>query len=628
MVAPKNALNGLLNLAENDCGKARLLGSMPNPSTPLRGPSDGLETVIIQTHPYLDLSRYPGWKKPIAALGFLTTVLRAIQEKRLRPQRTFHLVDRGEVPVGVSAGDICYPASHQDIRRVSQLVVEFEDRRFFSHRGVDFLGILRAVKTNIMSGRVVQGGSTITQQLVRNTFLSPDRSLTRKLLEIVLALTIERHYSKAEILLLYCQFVYVGPGVRGFQAAAKLLYRRSLDKLDAESLCGLVGLLRRPSRDFPARDEDRFMRRQALMVRIHHANSRDGRDAGSPALLPNPIPVRDLEKPRWTSIARQLCTEHAIPCERVRKIGLTVDRTLQSRIDRVLRSSSRESDVDRIAAVVLSNDNADVLAESVWSKGHDCEFSPSFAGAIQPGSTFKTFAVLAALEEGYSQNLPLRSEPFESSFIRNADGSAWRVRNYGFQYRGAVTLEEALRLSDNAAFAQLTEMMPFDRLRSIYSRFGLTKTGAGTPAIALGGVSVGVSLLRIASAYAAIARNGIYVEPRFIRFVHYSDGSTWWQPRDSRHGSIVSSLSAISRLKTILGTTLPQLKATGFVGKTGTTRNGSLVAVYDDAVSVAVWLSHKRPRSEYDTKSLSAIKVLERMIAEALLGHRRDAFAI
>ena len=204
-------------------------------------------------HPNLDLARYSAWQKPVAALRFFAAARVAIQERHLRPRHTFHLVDRREVPIGLSAGDVSYSASERDIQLMSGLIVEFEDQRFFCHPGIDVVGILRAVKSNLTAGRIVQGGSTITQQLVRNTLLTPDRSITRKLLEIVLAIIIERHYSKQEILLLYSQFVYLGPRVRGFQAASRLLFRRPLAELDVVSLCGLVGLLRQPTCTYPLR---------------------------------------------------------------------------------------------------------------------------------------------------------------------------------------------------------------------------------------------------------------------------------------------------------------------------------------------------------------------------------------
>lgn len=580
--------------------------------------------------PHLDLGRYPAWKKPVAALSFLPAAFAAIRQQCLVPSYTFHLMDRLERPVGVSAGDVCYFAGEEDTNLITELVVALEDRRFYSHRGVDLWGVLRALKSNLLARRVVQGGSTITQQLVRNTLLTPDRSFTRKALELLLALSVERHYSKREILGLYSQFVYVGPGVRGFQAASKLIYRRSLGQLDIDGQCAIVGLLRRPSRDYPLTTPDNLRRRRTFVTQrlagvVNAIASSRHVASASPASV-NPVSVRGLLRPRWTRAAEHACATAGAPAGEVKRVGLTIDRSVQARLDRTLRAVSEDLTIDCLAAVVLENRSGDVLAESAWAHGAECTFSPTFAGSLQPGSTFKPFAVLAALEEGFGVDLRLPSAPFESSLIRNADGSPWRVRNYAFQYRGEVTLAEALRLSDNTAIARLTEYLSPNALASVYARFGLAEPGGVTPAIALGAVENGVSLLQIASAYSAIARLGVYVKPRFLRFIHYADGA-WWRPATAARWG-VSDYAAIRGLQQVLAATLPGLAPLGFSGKTGTTRRGSLVAAYNDFASVAIWLGYARPPVEGGLKGLSALKVLERFVAEALLGHNRDPFSI
>lgn len=582
----------------------------------------------IQIHPRLDLARYAGWEKTIAALRFLPEAYDAIKNRRLRPTHTFHLVDCHEVPIGVSSGDVCYAASDDD-GIIGSLVIEFEDRRYYSHLGIDLIGIIRAIRSNLFALRVVQGGSTITQQLVRNTLLTPDRSVTRKILEIVLAVLIERHYSKREILALYCQCVVLGPGVRGFQAASRLLYRRTLANLDVVSLCGLVGLLRQPSRFYPGQSRNLFVQRQTFMARLH-TKRKTGQIATNNVCiterLPNPIPVSQMKKPRLTLVMQQVCREQGLASEDIKRVGFTIDRALQARVDLVLRHISRSSDIERIAAVVLSNRQCEVLAESVFANGQECEFSPTFTRGLQPGSTFKPFAVLAALEEGYTPDISLISAPFESTQIKNTDGSSWRVRNYAHKYRENLTLTDALRFSDNTAFARLCEMIPLRSLESVYCRFGLSEFGSTTPAIVLGAVNGGVSLLRLVAAYATIARNGVYIEPRILRFIHYADGSTWWPQVDK--DKVVTSYSAATLLKMILAGTLPQLAPFGFSGKTGTTQTGSLVAAYNDEVSVAVWLGNRGRRSENDNKGWSALRAAERLIAEGLLGHSRNPFKI
>ncbi len=131
--------------------------------------------------PQLDLGRYSAWRKALQAVRFLPKALETIRQRQLLPSYSYHLLDRHDEPVGVSAGDVCYYAREEDFNGITELVIALEDRRFYSHPGIDFWGILRALKSNLSARRVVQGGSTITQQLVRNTLLTPDRSLTRKL---------------------------------------------------------------------------------------------------------------------------------------------------------------------------------------------------------------------------------------------------------------------------------------------------------------------------------------------------------------------------------------------------------------------------------------------------------------
>lgn len=582
--------------------------------------------------PQLDLGRYSGWEKPAAAARFFPAAWRVIRRKALQPAYTYHFADRCERPMGISAGDVCYLASEDDMELMNRVVVALEDRRFYSHPGVDLWGVMRALKSNLLAWRLVQGGSTITQQLVRNTLLTPDRSLTRKLLELALALLLERYYSKREILGLYSQFVYLGPGVRGFEAASRLVYRRPLSQLDSAALFGLAGLLRKPTRDYPLTTQHRFRQRQAFVARcmagITNADRWPRRPPKQPPGIPNPIGVRGFERPRWTRVTQQLVATCGGQLTGLKRVGLTIDRVLQGHLDRILRRASADPAVDRIAAVVLRNDNADVVAESTWANGVDCDDSPAFAGALQPGSTFKPFAVLAAFEDGLTADLTLLSAPFASSFIVNADGSPWRVRNYAFRYRGEVTLTEALCQSDNTAFARLTECVSPATLRFVYERFGLVKPGRATPAITLGGVEEGVSLIQIASAYSAVARNGVYLEPRFLRFIHYADGTTSWTAPPSAGGLVVAGSAAIHRLQGVLAGALPSLRPLGFSGKTGTTRRGSLVAAYNDYVSAAIWLGYKRPRGEAPPKGWTALKVLERFIAESLLGHVRDPFSI
>lgn len=585
--------------------------------------------------PKLDLAQFPKWKKLIEVARFLPVAYKAIAARRIRPAYTFHFADGRDNFIGIAGNDICYPAQIEDVEAVCNLAVKFEDRRFYQHHGIDLFAIIRATLKNLKALRIVQGGSTITQQLVRNTLLTSDRSFARKLAEMLIALKIERHYSKREILFLYSHLVYLGRGVRGFSAASKLIYRRPLRTLDENQVCGLIGLLRQPSVTHPSTNLARYLDRQAFLVSLCRTPkkiiSNDEDHTGPKLQVPNPIEINGYRKARWSQIAERLITERSsdvpVTSSHIVRVGLTIDQTMQRALDEVLKEVSSDSQVVQAAGVVLNNHTADILAESAWSSGRDWDYSPTFIGKIQPGSTFKTFAYLAALEQGFNPNLQLESGVFESSFVRNQDSSLWRVRNYGDVYRGNVSLFEALQHSDNTAFARLVELIDLSRLESTYRRLGLCKSDSITPAVVLGASKDGVTLLSLVSAYASIATNGLFKQARFIRYAQYSDNSVLHFPPNAESTVVIRDYANIVRLKEVLKRTESIFSAIGFSGKTGTTKKGSLFVGYNDKVSIAIWLGYQGVQNEHDKKGVSAIKATERFIQKAL-GYRHDLFTI
>ncbi|MFH2092181.1 MAG: biosynthetic peptidoglycan transglycosylase, partial [Pseudomonadota bacterium] len=213
-------------------------------------------------------STYPLWTQFYHGTFFLFKAFKLIQERKLNPKYSFHLLNEQNRPIGISNGDIRYPAAIGELERLYPLIVQLEDRRFFSHFGIDIISIFRAAIANLRNFKIVQGGSTITQQLVRNTLLFPERSIHRKFFEVLLAIKLEKHFNKQEILELYCNHVYLGKGIRGFSAAAKIVFRKKLKRLNDTQLCGLLGLLRTPVRTFPENDCENFLSRQLKITTI------------------------------------------------------------------------------------------------------------------------------------------------------------------------------------------------------------------------------------------------------------------------------------------------------------------------------------------------------------------------
>jgi len=265
----------------------------------------------------------------------------------------------------------------------------------------------------------------------------------------------------------------------------------------------------------------------------------------------------------------------------------------------------------QVATVIVCNKTGDVLAESAWARGRSSEFSPSISGHIQPGSTFKTFALLAAIECGLSTETTYESAPYHSE---DKTSRSWRVRNYGDAYHGQLTLEDALIKSDNSVFARLAECMNLNDLASTFERFSLVGKQSFTRAATLGGIREGISLLRITNAYASIARNGITKEPRLIRFVEYQDGSHVFIRPSSEW--VVADYAAIQKLKQILALSGIRTASQSLSGKSGTTRKGSLFTGYNEDVSIGLWLDFNHEQPEHNPKGLTAMQVARK------LGHK------
>jgi membrane peptidoglycan carboxypeptidase len=261
----------------------------------------------------------------------------------------------------------------------------------------------------------------------------------------------------------------------------------------------------------------------------------------------------------------------------------------------------------QVAGVVLSVARGDVLGEAAWQDGRPREFSPAFLGRVQPGSTFKPFAMLSALEQGFLETLSLESSPFESSFIKGAGRAPWSVRNYGHTYRGTISLKDALVLSDNTAFARLAELLDIDALGATYARFALAPEGRVSPSIALGAHAGGISLVQLASAYAALANGGVYLPPRIVRAAAFGDGRIWWS-KPALGRLVVKDGRLIASLDRALREAADTLAPFRFAGKTGTTHTGTLFAGYSRELSVVLWGEYRSEQSEHDPKTVTALQ--------------------
>ena len=544
----------------------------------------------------------------VAALRFLPKAWRSISSRRLAPSYTFHIFDRSANPIGISRPELLYPASDADVASLRAPIVRLEDRRFLQHHGIDFRGVCRAVVSNLRAGRCVQGASTITQQLVRNCLLTPHRSFLRKVLEAVLAWKLERHYSKDEIFRLYAEFVYLGNGAKGFPSAARTYFRKPLCRLSQFEFAGLLGLLRSPARYSPVKNEGRDFTGRSEFIQ-HVLGMGRASNQPTPRLVVNPIKPHRICKPRLASLIEDEIRKSG-RVARPSRVATSIDSELQRKLDRTLRLASLSKSIKTCAAIVVSNRDMKVLAETGWIDGRELEFSPSYFGAIQPGSAFKTFALLAALEQGVTLDFPLESKPYLSTRFETRPGQPWEVRNYAHVYRGVVPLLEAFKLSDNTAFARLFELLDVERVYETYSRFGLCELKNASPSVILGGVTRGISLRTLVEAYACIARNGSFSRVSVATTGDFFDSDLPFAP------GYVEPISKIDRdvcgkLRFALFEAGRILNGSRIAGKTGTTSKGNIFAGYTDEVSTAVWVGFRRAIPEYQRKTGAAVRLLD-----------------
>lgn len=422
-------------------------------------------------------------------------------------------------------------------QHVLDAVIATEDRRFYSHFGIDPLGIVRAAFINLTSGRVVQGGSTLTQQLAKNLYLGPQQTLKRKLQEALLAIGLESRFSKDEILELYLNRVYFGAGTYGIEAAAERYFAKSATDLTLREAALIAGLLKAPSRYDPTRNPQGAEARMRIVV-----NSMV--DAGlleaarAEAVLAAPaIPVG---RPRGTGI--RYATDRAR--DEVRDligapdgdviVHTTIDRRMQDAASAALSESLRRNGqrlrVEQGAVVVLSTDGA--IRALVGGRDYgQSQYNRAVLARRQPGSAFKPFLYLAALEAGFDPEDTVLDEPIE------IDG--WRPANFRDVYLGRITLTEALVRSVNAGTVWLAREVGWDRAIEMAHRLGINEDLPDNPSIVLG--TSEVTPLAMAGAFAPLANGGRAVVPHLITRIDDGNGNRIWQ----RHGDgLGSALSA------------------------------------------------------------------------------------
>ncbi len=486
-------------------------------------------------------------------------------------------------------------------RHVVDAVVAIEDRRFFEHWGVDPVGLLRATVVNMRAGRFVQGGSTLTQQLAKNLFLSPERTVTRKLDEVVIAVWLELRLTKEEILELYLNRVYFGGGAYGIEAAAQRYFDKSARAVSVAEAAVLAGLLKAPSRFAPTSNPGLARARGRVVLATMLETGAIDTDMLARA---RSKPVRFAKAaPERVADAHGYAVDYVLDSmpELIQAgqgeviVETTIDAGLQSKahagIARLIGEEGDGRDARQAAMVVLGVDGG-VRAMVGGVDYHASQFNRAVKARRQPGSTFKPFVYLSALENGMTPDTVTYDLPI------SIDG--WSPRNVNGQFSGAVSLRDALARSINTVAVRLTLDAGAEKVAAIAARLGIGENLVAEPSIALG--TSEVSLLDLTGAYTVFAADGRKVTPHVIDRIRTTSGRVLYAHAPAAGERLVSR-SHVAAMNDMLNAAL--VAGTGrraglpdhpAAGKTGTSQDfrDAWFVGYSAHLAAGVWVGNDR----------------------------------
>jgi penicillin-binding protein 1A len=431
------------------------------------------------------------------------------------------------------------PVTLDEVSEVAMAaVVAAEDARFREHGGVDPLSLLRAVISNVRTGGIAQGGSTLTQQYVKNAFVGDEQTLLRKVREAVIAIQLERDVSKDEILERYLNTVYFGEGAYGIEAAARTYFGVRAADLDAAQAATLAQLLPAPSARNPRSDPDGGARRRdALLDRMVGLGWLDAAEAAEAKGTPVEVAPRarvETPAPSFVDhVRRQL--EHAYGSQVLLTGALTVTTSLdldaQARIDEAVTDRLPADEVGDVeaAAVALDPRTGEVLAIHGGRDARLGDLNLATMTRRQNGSAFKPFVYAAALEDGVSEATTTWPAPSATTIQQcvGHDGPPFEVRGGP---GGSLRLHEALVRSTNTTFQLVGCELGGERIVEMATRLGVANEVPATASVALGGSAFGASVLDMAAAYGTIANDGRRCAPRTITGIVGPDGGSWPLP--------------------------------------------------------------------------------------------------
>jgi penicillin-binding protein 1B len=511
--------------------------------------------------------------------------------------------------------------------RFVDALLSIEDRRFYRHVGIDPVAVVRAVWTNFGHGTVVQGGSTITQQLAKNLFYSPHRTWTRKVKESVAAVVMEAMYSKEEILESYLNEIYLGQvgsvSVYGVREAAHRYFGKRLDQLAIEEIAMLVGMIKGPNTYSPLKNLPLAkQRRDVVLARLRDIGALSDTEWAQAVRAPvKAAPLQDTlaDAPFFVDyLLRQTEDLTGAPLPDGVKVYTTLDPVLQRIASQALLAGLEKLEAahpfltegpDRVQAALVAIDpgTGGILALVGGRDYRTSQFNRAVQAKRQPGSLFKPIVYLAAFEarRDIGKGQPVTPSTFvvDEPVTFDSGAGAWAPQNYDRQFHGTVTVRKALEQSLNVPAVRLAQTVGLKRIQKLARDLGIRSPLDDNLSVALG--SSAVSLLDITSAFGALANGGLAIPPGPLQSVATSEGDPLWHTTPERHQAVSPQAAYLmtSLMKGVVsrGTAAkaPLLGLRGVVaGKTGTTdgyRDAWFIGYTPDLV-IGLWVGFDEER--------------------------------
>lgn len=472
-------------------------------------------------------------------------------------------------------------------------VIVTEDKRFFKHNGVDLKGVLRAIYVNFREGRIVQGGSTITQQLAKNLFLSPERSFTRKLHELILSLWLELRFTKKQILSIYLNRVYLGSGTYGVQAASEKYFNKKVEDLNLYECAVIASLLKAPSRYNPIANKELSKERASLVLENMAKNKLISKNKVQEAKYNNQKYSKFTTPPKST----RYFIDWLLPRVKGYVGEINEDLIVRTTLDVKLQKIAEESlnkittqypSADQSALVSLDLDGGVISMIGGRDYG-DSQFNRVTQARRQPGSAFKLFVYLAGIENGYAPD-----DLITDSKI-NING--WSPKNYKDIYLGEVSVKEAFSKSINTVAVKISEDVGREKVIRMAKLMGINSPILNSPSLALG--TSEVNLLELTAAYDILANNGKGIFVHGIRSIENTEGKNLFTRKIQGPGKILNSntVSIMTKMmeETIKNGTGKKAKINRpAAGKTGTSQSlrDAWFVGFTSSIVVGVWFGN------------------------------------